>query len=359
MLTQVAAGRTYDYSHSVGRGAQSGMGFSQPVAAALGPGNLVYVVNRGSEGISNVPWNRVGYGARVSQITVGAEWGQEEFLGEFAKYGDGNGEFIWASGIVTDSQGQIYVSDEWLNLVSVYDREGNFLTRWSALAPGEQDGGQSHGLASLAIDREDNLYLTDGRSHQVRKFTTDGQFLTGWGEFGDGAGQFNSPWGLTTDREGNVYVADHRNHRVQKFNAEGQWLAQFGSPGAGRGQLHLPTCVAVDPEGDVYVADWSDNGQHPGRVHIFDAQGSFIITLIGDAQELSHWAKLTVDANADYQKRRREVGIPGQESEWRFALPTGLVYDAEKGRLLVVDSQRSRLQIYNKVRGYMVPQLNL
>ena len=356
MLTQVAAGRTYDYSHSVGRGAQSGMGFSQPVAVALGQGDLVYVVNRGSEGISNVAWNHIGYGARVSQISVGKDWGQEEFLGEFAKYGDGDGEFIWASGIVIDRQGRIYVSDEWLNLVSVYDQEGNFLARWSAL---EQDDGQPHGTASLAVDSRDNIYVTDGRSHQVRKFSSDGRFLTGWGSFGSENGQFNSPWGLTVDHEDNVYVADHRNHRVQKFSADGQWLAQFGAPGAERGQLHLPTCVTVDPEGDVYVADWSDNGQHPGRVHIFDAAGNFIITLIGDAQELSHWAKLTVDANADYIKRRREVDIHGQESEWRFALPTGLTYDAERGRLMVVDSQRSRIQIYNKVRGYMVPQLNL
>ncbi len=356
MLTQVAAGRTYDFSHAVGRGAQSGMGFSQPVAAALGPGDLVYVVNRGSEGISNVPWNRTGYGARVSQLTVGPEWGQEEFLGEFAKYGDGDGEFIWASGIVTDRQGRLYVSDEWLNRITVYDAEGGFITRWSCL---EQDDGQPHGTASLAIDGQDNLYLTDGRSHQVRKFTTNGEFVASWGSPGSGKGQFNAPWGVATDQAGNVYVADHRNHRVQKFTGDGQWLAQFGEPGVGRGQLHLPVCVAVDPEGDVYVADWSDNGQHPGRVHIYDAAGRFIITLIGDAQELSQWARLTVDANADYIKRRREVGIPGQESEWRFALPTGLVYDAAQGRLMVVDSQRSRLQIYNKVQGYMVPQMNL
>ena len=356
MLTQVAAGRTYDFSHSVGRGAQSGMGFSQPVAAALGPGDLVYVVNRGSEGISNVPWNRIGYGARVSQLTVGLEWGQEEFLGEFAKYGDGNGEFIWASGIVTDSQGRIYVSDEWLNLVTVYDAEGNFLNRWSVLP---QDDGQPHGVANIAIDGEDNIYVTDGRSHEVRKFTSNGQLITSWGGFGAEKGQFNAPWGITVDQAGNVYVADHRNHRVQKFTADGQWLAQFGEPGNRRGQLHLPVCVTVDPEGDVYVADWSDNGQHPGRVHIYDAEGNFVITLIGDAQELSQWAKLTVDANADYLKRRREVSLQGQESEWRFALPTGILFDAAKGRLMVVDSQRSRLQIYNKVNGYMVPQMNL
>ena len=356
MLTQVAAGRTYDFSHSVGRGAQSGMGFSQPVAAAQGPNGVVYVVNRGSEGISNVSWNRTGYGARVSQITIGPEWGQEEFLGEFSKYGSGNGEFIWGSGVAVDSQGRVYVSDEWLNQVNVYDQDGNFQTSWSAL---ESDDGAEHGTANIAIDASDNVYVTDGRSHEVRKFASDGRFIASWGGRGTENGQFNAPWGITIDQAGNVYVADHRNHRVQKFTADGQWLATIGSPGAGRGQLHLPTAVAVDPEGDVYVADWSDNGQHPGRVHIFDAEGNFIITLIGDAMELSSWAKLTVDANADYLKRRREVNLQNMESEWRFALPTGLMYDAANNRLLVVDSQRSRFQIYNKVSGYMVPQMNL
>ena len=66
---------------------------------------------------------------------------------------------------------------------------------------------------------------------------------------------------------------------------------------------------------------------------------------------------MTVDANADYIKRRREV--PTTEPEWRFAVPTGLAFDAEKGRLIVVDNQRSRLQIYNKLPEYMVPQMNL
>ncbi len=154
-----------------------------------------------------------------------------------------------------------------------------------------------------------------------------------------------------------VYVADHLNHRVQKFTSDGQWVAQIGQPGTGRGGLHLPTDVAVDPDGDVYVCDWSDNGYHPGRVHAFDPEGRFITTFVGDAQQLSKWAQMTVEANADYVKRRREV--PTTEPEWRFAVPTGLTFDAERGRLIVVDNQRSRLQIYSKVKEYMVPQMNL
>jgi DNA-binding beta-propeller fold protein YncE len=354
MLTQIAAGRVYDYSHSVGRGAQSGMGFSQPVAAALGPSGVLYVVNRGSEGISNVPWYRSGYGARVSQLTIGDDPGDEEFIGEFGKYGKENGEFIWGSGVAVDRQENIYVSDEWLNQVTIYDRQGNFLKKWSTL---EKDDGRPHGAADLALDADENVYITDGRSNEVRKFTREGRFLASWGESGDGNGQFNSPWGITVDSAGYVYVADHLNHRVQKFTADGQWVAQIGHPGTGRGGLHLPTDVAVDPDGDVYVCDWSDNGYHPGRVHVFDSDGRFLTVFVGDAQQLSKWAQMTVEANADYLKRRREV--PTTEPEWRFAVPTGLTFDAKKGRLIVVDNQRSRLQVYNKVKEYMVPQMNL
>ncbi len=353
MLTQIAKGRVYDYSHSVGRGAASGMGFSQPTAMVY-EGNTVYVLNRGLEGISNVPWNRVAYGARVSIIDLGDEPGDEEFTGEFGKYGDRDGEFIWPSGMVLTSGGNILIADEWLNQVSEFGKDGSFVRKWSTV-PSED--GKEHGTASIACDADGNVYCTDGRSHEVRKFTADGRFVTAWGELGDGNGQFNSPWGITVDQnDGSVYVADHRNHRIQKFTSDGEWLMQIGEAGTKRGQLHLPVKVTVDPQGDVYVADWSDNGMHPGKVQVFDRDGNFIISLIGDAQQLSKWADMTVQANADYLKRRREVATT--ESEWRFALPTDLYFD-ETGRLVVLDAQRSRLQIYNKMDGYLVPQMNL
>ena len=65
MLTTLAAGRVFDFSHAVGRGG-SGMGFSRAVALALGEGDTVYVLNRGAEQIKDVPWNRA---------YVGAPWG--------------------------------------------------------------------------------------------------------------------------------------------------------------------------------------------------------------------------------------------------------------------------------------------
>ena len=355
MLTETIAGRTYDYSHNVGRNAQSGMGFNIPVDLTVGADGVTYVINRGGETISNVPWNRTGVGQRVGMVTLGDQAGEEEFLGEFSRYGSEEGQLIWPAGITTDPQANLYVTDEWLNRVSVFDKDGNYLRCWDTVQSGDSEPNGASGIANL--DGDDILFVTDGRSHKVRKFATDGTFLGGWGTHGSGQGQLDSPWGITVDGEGYVYVADHKNHRVQKFTSEGKFVAQFGRGGTKKGDISYPTDVTVDPEGDVYICDWSSNKWGRGRIHIFDAEGRFLTSLVGDAQQLSKWAQMTVDVNADYIKRRREVY--STEPEWTFAQPTAVEFDAVNSRLLVMDTQRSRIQIYNKQFGYMVPQLNL
>jgi hypothetical protein len=51
--------------------------------------------------------------------------------------------------------------------------------------------------------------------------------------------------------------------------------------------------------------------------------------------------------------------VRSTEPEWTFAQPTAVVFDAANSRILVADTQRSRIQIYNKLSGYLVPQMNL
>ncbi len=345
MVTQLVAGRVFDFNRVVGRTAVSGMGFTQPVAVATAGEDLVYVLSRGWEQISNVPWNRTQNGIRVGMLTIGNEPGDEEFLGDFSKGGDAAGQLIWPAGMDLDSQGNVYVTDEWLNRVSVFDSQGNFQNAWGTEGAGD---GEFSGPSGLAIDPEDPLYLVDSRNHRVQKFDKGGKFLSGWGSLGDGDAQLNAPWGITLDREGFVYVADHKNHRVQKFTASGDLVASFGSYGSGRGQLNRPSAVAVDPDGDVYVCDWANN-----RVQIFDPEGQFLTSLVGDAQELSKWAKGSFEANPDAVKRRREVA--NLEAEYRFSYPTGVTFDPAKDRLLVTDCQRGRLQLYNKLKDYVRP----
>jgi DNA-binding beta-propeller fold protein YncE len=343
MLTTMAAGRVYDFSHAVGRGAISGLGFRLAVALAMGEGDTLYAVNRGWEQVQNVPWNKTQLGTRIGKLTVPPGPGDEDVVCDFSKPGDGPGEMIWPAGIALDSEANVYVTDEWLNRVTIFDKDGTYLQHWGTAGSGD---GEFNGPSGIGIDAQDTLYIVDSRNHRVQKFTKDGQFLGKWGSLGSAAGQFNSPWGLTIDQEGNVYVADHKNHRVQKFTSDGAFLMQFGRGyGSGKGQLNRPTGVAVDPDGDVYVCDWANH-----RIQIFDADGKVVTSLIGDAQELSKSAKLSLAASPDAMKRRREVR--SLEREWRFSFPTAVVFDTQHDRLIVSDTQRNRLQIYHKLKNY-------
>ena len=344
MLTQVVRGRTYDFSHAVGR-----RDWGHPVGVAIGPGDDVYILTKQQEQVADVPWNETAIYAKVGKHTIGTVPGDEERVGEFGGYGDTEGKLIWPVGIALDSEQNVYVTDEWLNRVSVFNNNGEFAERWGK--DGDRDG-EFNRPSGIAVDAKDNLYVVDSLNHRVQKFKPDGTFLAGWGSLGSGEGELDSPWGIGIDADGYVYVADHKNHRAQKFTPDGDYVASFGAYGSGPGELNRPADVTVDPEGDVYVCDWANN-----RVQTFAPDGSFIASHIGDAERLAKWQQQQVDANADVIKARRRVY--SLEPEWRLTLPTAVEFDSEKSRLFVADTQRARVQIYNKLSDYTEPQFNL
>jgi hypothetical protein len=101
----------------------------------------------------------------------------------------------------------------------------------------------------------------------------------------------------------------------------------------------------------VYVTDWWNN-----RVAVFDPEGMPLTTFIGDAEELSKWAQEAVDANPDYVKAR--LRVKSLEPQWRFTRPTSLEISAD-GKILILDNQRARIQIYQKESDWVDPQFNL
>ena len=246
-----------------------------------------------------------------------------------------------------DSNENIYVSDDYTSRINVSDKDGNPLSTWGTKGSGE---GELNGPSGLAFDKEDNLYIVDGLNHRVQKFTKDGKFLTKWGSYGSSEGQFNYPWGIAIDKQGDVYVADWKNDRVQKFSPEGEYLATFGRSGTGDGELQHPSGVAIDNEGDVYVADWGNE-----RLNIYSSDGTFLTAFMGDADRLPPWAQESVDANPDYAKARRRVDLTPEHA---FGRPVAVNVDDE-GRIMVLETNRARMQIYVKERDFVHPQFNL
>ena len=337
MQTIMVRGRVYNYSHTIGRVGNSGRAFALIHDLARSEGQLVYVLNRGW--IADMGQG----GSRITMLTM-----DEEFIGEFGSVGEGDGQFIWPTGLALDSKGNVYVADEWLHRITIYDKEGAFLDKWGTAGSG---AGELNGPTGLAIDREDNLYITENLNHRVQKFTKEGKFLLKWGREGTGQGELNRPWGITIDGHGDVYVADWYNDRVEKFSPEGGYLGTFCTSGSGPGEVHLPSDVAVDKDGDVYVVDWWNN-----KVEVYDGDGTPLTTFIGDAERLSKWGQEMLDANPEEVRGR--LLVESLEPEWRFNRPTAIAIDTD-GKILVAESQRSRIQVYQKEEGWVDPDYNL
>jgi DNA-binding beta-propeller fold protein YncE len=325
------------YSHTIGRAEFSGPGFRVPVGIARGEGDRLYVLSRAYE-------NRPD-GKRVTICTVGEEYISEFGRGVSAEQAEADapdGRFMWPTAIALDKAGNVYVSDEWYNRISIFTEDGDWIGKWGTAGAGD---GQLNRPSGMAFDPDDNLYVVDSLNSRVQKFTKDGQFLLTWGTAGSGEGEFNMPWGIDVDTEGEVYVTDWRNDRVQKFTPDGHFLMQFGTSGAGDGELNRPTGIAVDQAGVIYVADWRND-----RLQVFDPEGSFINKLAGEAT-VSKWGQEKLNASPEmWIQRQRAQGL---EREKQFWGPTAVEVDAE-GRIFVAESVRSRIQVYRKQIPFFV-----
>ncbi|PKB68053.1 MAG: hypothetical protein BZY81_03390 [SAR202 cluster bacterium Io17-Chloro-G4] len=317
----------------------NGRGFANPCDLAVHKDGRIFVLNR-----CDPP--------RASAVRVGICNLDEEYLGEFGYgYGQGDGQMVWPVAIAFDSRDRLFLTDEHNHRVSIYDDSGKFLEKWGT--PGSAEG-QLNGPAGIALDQNDNVYVVDQHNHRVQKFTSDGKYLLGWGQLGSGDGEFNMPWGLAVDSEGDVYVADWRNDRIQKFSGDGSFIASFGESGEGEGQFHRPSSVAVDGDGFIYVADWGNE-----RVQVLGVDGSFHVLLRGEAT-ISKWAADYFASNPEEKVERDNSNlIPelpdhlsspyhiSSQTESYFWGPVSVSLDGA-GRLYVTETNRHRLQVYQK-----------
>jgi len=331
MTTQVLS-ISLQYSHSIGRGEFAGPGFRNPVAIARGADDTMYVVNRSYEYRPD--------GKRVTICTV-----DEEYIGEFARgvHTAGvtdivteDGSLIWPTSVALDQDGNAYIADEWLNRISIFTKDGEWVGKWGTEGSGD---GEISRPSGMVFDSDNNLLLVDSQNNRIQRFTKDGKFISAFGARGSGDGQFNLPWGIDVDAGDNIYVADWRNDRIQKFTKNGDFVMSFGSPGSEPGELNRPTGVAVDRAGMIYVADWGND-----RLQMFDTAGKFVTLVTGDGT-ISKWGKDKLDGNVEMWKER-EIA-QGIEREKDFWGPVAVTVD-DQDRVFVVESCRNRIQVYRR-----------
>ena len=315
---------------------QGGRGFHLPMGMAIKGDGRIYVASRSNTKSLNI------VGIQVVNL-------KHEFFGQINSYGKGDGQMIWPTALALDSQEKLYLSDDFLQRITVFDQEGNFESMWGTkgTADGEYDG-----PSGMVFDADDNLLLVDHRNNRVQKFSKDGQFISKFGSEGSGDGEFDLPWGICLDKEGLIYIADWRNDRIQKFTTDGEFIAKYGTTGDGEGQLRRPSSVAVDSDGNMYIADWGNQ-----RLQVLAPDGSFIKQLRGQAT-LSAWSTEYLEAQQDELVARKtfqpvfDVDTDDEHEisariEPYFWDPVTVLLD-EQDRVYVLETGRHRFQVFQK-----------
>lgn len=225
-------------------------GFAIPIRVASDEGGNIYTLDLHDFRVRKITTNAV--------VTVVAGNGKRGFA-------DGNAEaamFGESIGIVTDNQGNIYVSDWENKRIRKISVAGQVST---VFGPAQfRPGG-------IAIDKMGNLFVVDQSSLQIRKIDPMGEIstLAGNGTAGDrdgysGQAQFSTTMGdLVIDQSGDLYLAD--SDRIRKITPEGFVLTIAGTTSGFNDGLGIsakfngPVGLGIDELGNIYVAEANSN----------------------------------------------------------------------------------------------------
>jgi hypothetical protein len=154
--------------------------------------------------------------------------------------------------------------------------------------------GQFRQPTDVTWDPQGNIYISDGYvNSRVAKFDKGGHWVKSFGEPGSGPGQLNTPHGIAADAQGNIYVADRGNSRIQVFDGDGKvlrqikvnvpvppdampWMGPKPAPGTtGTMGAGAPWTVCITPPANgtqyLYMSD-----AFPGRVYKLTLDGKLL-----------------------------------------------------------------------------------
>lgn len=298
--------------------------FNTPTGIVIGSGGNLYVTDRGSHIIRQV--------TPAGTVTT--------LAGTPNQFGDANGTGVSAKfynplGIAADSSGNLYVADNFNDLIRKVTPSGMVSTFAGSGASGAVDGTGTAASFSqpsaVTVDATGNVFVADSGNHAIRRITPSGEVSTYAGFVPrsgatDGPGvsaRFNGPFGITTDSTGNVVVADYVNRTIRRITPGGTVTTVAGTAGAsahvdGMGasaRFVLPAGVAVNAAGTIYVADYYGIRQ-------ITSSGA-VSTLAGQSNSSG--------------------SVDGTGSSARFNIPQGITLDSN-GDLVVSESQGGKIR---------------
>jgi sugar lactone lactonase YvrE len=237
-------------------------------------------------------WIAVGWFALLLAACGGGDGGSAAappslalFAGDASSLGslDGTGSaarFNGASGVATDSAGNVFVADTGNHTIRKITSAGVVSTL--AGTAGSSGSTDAAGAAArfnsprgVATDNAGNVYVADSGNNTIRKITPTGVVSTLAGTAGSSgstdasgaAARFNTPRGIASDAAGTLYVADSGNNTIRKITPAGVVTTLAGTAGSSgstdasgaAARFNGPMGVAIDSANNVYVADTNNH----------------------------------------------------------------------------------------------------
>ena len=323
-----------EYQSTVGFHTDQGSrGFQHPSAFAMRSDGRFFVASRGAAPTTGVQMVSKDF----------------EFFGVIGQSGTEIGQMVEPSALALDSGDNLYVADERLNRITVFDKQGGIVGSWGEFGDGP---GQFNRPTGLLISN-DIMFLVDTMNHRIQKYSKDGEFIGQWGMNGKEEGEFNYPWGISKGINDELIIADWGNDRILSFDLDGEYISSFQAGSDAIMPLYRPAHAAVDKEGNLYVADWGNQ-----ILQVFDSNGKFLMSHRGSA-DLNPWALEYFEAQQDEQRARvsyvpiyepdtddvREVSARMEPYFWD---PCSVIVDQEN-RVYVLETCRHRFQIFERV----------
>ena len=198
-------------------------------------------------------------------------------------------EFIMPHGLSVDKNDNIWVTDVGAHQVKKFSENGELLLTLGNYRISGNDEKHFGMPTDIAFDSQGDIYISDGYlNSRIIKYTNEGIFLNQWGSKGDSPGEFDLPHGITIDKYDNIYVADRSNSRIQIFNSNGDFINEISGKEFGR-----PYGLSILESKLVVI----DGGNQPydtkSRVVIIDLInnsyiGEFDASLASDTKNLGH-----------------------------------------------------------------------
>lgn len=136
--------------------------------------------------------------------------------------GDEGRSFASVFGITTDRSGNIYIADSVRNRISRFDETGTFQTAVGSLGVGPL---QFKSPVDMALDDEGRLFVLDNALDRVTVFNPDLTFADIWST------QVTKPRRIRIDAEGNVLIFVITQHDlIYKYSPEGDPITKFYNP---------------------------------------------------------------------------------------------------------------------------------